>query len=1130
MEHVGPADLSGARIAEPRGRGSSGANLLLGRESELRTVLKSLEEARSGRGGLVLIGGEPGIGKTRLADEAAALARDQGVTVLWGKCWEAGGAPAYWPWVQAMRSYVRGIDVARLREEMGHGAGDIVHVLPEIEESFAGLQARPPVDPELARFHLFDSTAGFLRRAADHTPLLILIEDLQAADTASLLFLRFLAGQVGDMSVLLVGTYRDVELTREHPLTTSITDLVREPNTRHILLSGLAQQDVARLIERTAGVVPVSTLVSMLHRQTNGNPLFVTEAIRLLAAEGEFSGSQESSTRRFPIPEAVREVIVRRLGHLSERGRDLLTLASVLGHDISFEALRGVQDGDAGDVDGGIDEAVGAGLLVEVGGGLGRFRFSHDLVREALYETIPPGRRARLHVIAGEALERMHALHPETHLAEIAHHFFEGAPMGGADRAAVYSRRAAEHAALQLAYEDAVRLYRMALQATELQDEADPLVRCDLLLGLGDSQMRAGDAPGARETFLGAAGIARRLMLPEQTAQAALGYGGRFVWSRAANDRQLIPLLNDALAAVGDGDSEVRALLLARLAGALRDDLDPGPRDAHSSEAVALARRLGDPATLAYALDGRFAAIWAPYTDLERQGIADEIISLAEQIGDEERAFQGRHYRLSVLFEHGDIAKVVTELPVNVHLAEKLRQPAQRWYAESLAASLALLEGRFDDAERLSAEAFEHGRQAEGIHSLGVWLLQTYYLRAEQGRAAELEALIRGSIDEYAWWPWIRCALLHLYTEVGRTAEARSLFESVATRDFADLPWDNDWLMGICLVADVAVRLKDTERAATLYALIEPYADRNGFGHPQFCTGSLARSLGLLAGALGRVEDAEQHFEEAIAVNERMGARPWAAHSRHDLARLLTDRDGPGDRERAAVLVAEAHRTAEELGMVALITRLERLGVDEFSPDRVLEGGGPRAVFRREGEYWSIIYEGQSIRVRDAKGLRYLAVLLARPGREHHVLDLIGMDAGPTAHPPTELETDGWDDAGAILDPQAKRAYRQRLEDLRGDLAEAQEWNDTDRAERARSEIEALTRALAEAVGLGGRDRRAASSVERARLDVTRAVRSAMARIVENNPELGQHLEVTIKTGIYCAYTPDPRTPPTWEF
>src|SRR5690606_20952687 len=262
---------------------------LLGRDKELGVLLTALDGARSGRGGLVLIGGEPGIGKTRLTDEVAARVRDQGVLVLWGKCWEAGGAPAYWPWVQALRSYLRGVEPARLLDELGSSAQDIVQLLPELGELWADLPARPKTDPESARFQLFDSTAGLLREAARNHPVLVVIEDLQAADTASLLLLQFLAGQVQDMAVLLVGTYRDVELTPDHPLSTSIADLVREPSSRHVLLGGLSKPDVARLIERTAGVAPMEQLVATLLRQTNGNPLFVTEAIRLLAVEGGFS-------------------------------------------------------------------------------------------------------------------------------------------------------------------------------------------------------------------------------------------------------------------------------------------------------------------------------------------------------------------------------------------------------------------------------------------------------------------------------------------------------------------------------------------------------------------------------------------------------------------------------------------------------------------------------------------------------------------------------------------------------------------------------------------------------------------------------------------------------------------------
>jgi predicted ATPase len=1126
---VSPSDSMTDGIVES-GRVSA-AGSLLGRERELKALLEGLADARSGRGGLILIGGEPGIGKTRLADETASLARGNGFTVLWGKCWEAGGAPAYWPWVQALRSHIRATDGSRLQEDIGPGAGDIVQILPEIEELFPDLAARASVDPETARFCLFDSTASFLRMVANRDPVLLVIEDLQAADTASLLLLRFLAGQVNDMPALLVCTYRDVELTPDHPLTTSITDLAREPNSRHVLLGGLLKPDVARLIEATAGVSPVPSLVSDLHRQTGGNPLFVTEAIRLLAVEGQFSTSQESSTRRFPIPDAVREVISRRLGHLTEGCRGVLTIASVLGQEIPIDALRRIADPEVVDLTEAVDEAVGAGLLVEVGGGFGRFRFSHDLLREALYEAIPPGRRARIHVAAAEALEQMHSVDLAPQFAVIAHHFFEGAQVGDAAKAGEYSKRAAEHAVVQLAYEDSVQLYRMALHATELQDGADPLLICELLLGLGDAQMRAGDAPAARETFVGAAATARRLGLPEQAARAALGYGGRFVWARAANDRRLIPLLEEAIGQVGDSNAELKALLLARLAGALRAELDPAPRDRLSREAVEIARRLGNPATLAYALDGRFAAIWAPDTGQERTEIADEIIKIAEEIGDVERALQGRHYRLAVLLEHGDVHKVGVELPANLRLAERLRQPAQLWYATSIAAALALLEGRFDEAERLIAEALDHGQRAEGMFSLGVWIAQTYILEIERARTEELEDLIRGSMDDYASWPLMRCILLHLYTELGRNAEARNLFEAIASHNFNDLLKDTDWSMGMSFLAEVVVRLGDTARAATLYSLLEPYADRNGFGHPFFCTGSMSRYLGLLAGLLGRFDEAERHFEYAISMNEHMGARPGVAHSRHELALLLLDWDRPGDRERAAELLFEAVAIARDLGLVALTKRIEALVGDERLPDQGEEAVGRRSVFRRAGEYWSIAFEGRSIRLRDVKGLRYLAALLAAPGRELHALDLVGSE-GVTAsagYSGPGLKTHGWGDAGEILDLEAKEAYRQRLTDLREELAEAEEWNDSARAERVRADTEALTRALAEAVGLGGRDRRAASVAERARLNVSRAIRSAMARIADNHPELGRHLEATIRTGTFCSYIPDTRTPPTWQ-
>jgi tetratricopeptide (TPR) repeat protein len=1130
----------------------------VGRQRELATLSAGLEQARSGRGGLFLIGGEPGIGKSRLADELSNHARAEGAIVLSGRCWEGGGAPAYWPWVQCLRSYLRTHDEAAVRRHVGRGAGDIAQILPELEAVIPDPPAPAVLDPESARFRLFDATATFLRNAAAAEVHVIVIDDLQAADTPSLMLLRFLATQLAEAKVLILATYRDVELTPDHPLTAAIAEMAREPTTHHLQLRGLEMDGVALLAHGKSGSIPPQGLVAELHRQTNGNPLFVGEALKLLASEGGFSDPTGVPLLRFAIPGAVRDVITRRLGHLSARCRSTLTLASVLGPEVPMEGLRRVAEVSAGELLEVLDEAVTAGLLVDVRGARGRYRFSHDLVREVVYDEISGARRARLHLQAGQAIEALFASDLDPHLGEVAHHYFEAAPAADPAKVTDYARRAAAYAARQLAYEEAVRLYQMALQAMELNDSADETARCELLLELGDAQMRAGETPRAKETFLGAAAIARRLGIPEQLARAALGYGGRFVWARAANDRRVVPLLEDALTALGDRHTLLRARVLARLAGALRDQPRPDRRDALSRQAVEIARGLGDAATLAYALDGRYSAIWAPDTVEERLRIADEIIKIAETTGDAERVFQGHHYRSAVFLELGDIASVKAELDGNARLADELRQPAHRWYVQATIATLSLLEGRFDEAESLIAEAFDHGRHAETLHARGVVLLQRYALRSEQGRASELEDALRGTVDEYAFWPWMRCALLHMYVQLDRRADARSLLEAIAGQDFRDLPWDNDWLMGMSLLAEVVAHLRDTRRAGLLYELLSPYGHLNGYGHPEFCTGSISRPLGILSAQLGRWDDSERHFEQALEMNERMGALPWLAHTRRDYAVMLVSRDAPGDRERADQLLRDAQSVAQQLGMVALDRKISELlpaapvpvgssaspattdpatTTDRTTTDPATIAPATSGTFTREGEYWTITFENHSFRLRDSKGLQHLARLLAQPGREILALDLVQQDSGARVAGSAAADADADADLRASnpaepdiqLDAQAKSAYRERLRDLREDLSQAEEWNDPERADRARAEIDFLARELARAVGLGGRDRSGASATERARVSVTRAIRAAMVRIAQHSAELGEHLETTIHTGTYCAYRPDPRVAIAWE-
>ncbi len=368
---------------------------------------------------------------------------------------------------------------------------------------------------------------------------------------------------------------------------------------------------VAKFIEGAVSAQPQSGLVSALYRETGGNPLFLGEAVRLLATERRLSEVTDAGAIRFVVPPGIRDVILRRVRHLGEACVRALTLGSVFGTEFIVEALRRLGEYSAEEVLELVDEAVRSGLLSEVPGALGRHRFSHGLVRETLYEDLSPGERARLHRRAGEVLVGIYGSDAEVHLAELAHHFFEAARGGDAGRAAEFARRAADQAVRSLAYEEAARLYHMALQAFELEGSTDGVLHADLLLALGDARGRAGDLSSASEAFLRAAGIARRTGEATQLARAALGYGGRFVWTRAGSDRHIIPLLQDALVLLGGNDDRLRIRLLARLACALRDSPDREHTDALSRQAVELARQLNDLPTLGYALVGRaWATFW----------------------------------------------------------------------------------------------------------------------------------------------------------------------------------------------------------------------------------------------------------------------------------------------------------------------------------------------------------------------------------------------------------------------------------------------------------------------------------------------------------------------------------------
>jgi DNA-binding NarL/FixJ family response regulator len=893
---------------------------LVGREQELAVLLAGLSDASLGRGGLFLVGGEPGIGKTRLVDEFAAEAKSRDALVMWGRCWEEGGAPAYWPWIQAIRGLLVETESETLQVAAAARGADLAQILPELREYVPDLPEPPSLSPEAARFRLFDALSRFLVRISQEGVLVFVLEDLHAADDPSLLLLQFLSSELANGRILVLGTYRDVELSKDHPLAPVLAELSRSQRTTRIALSGLSEPDVARLIVSMEGKTPSKDLVSSIRRETEGNPLFIEEVVRLLVAEGRLWA--HAGDQRIPIPEGVREVIGRRLGNLPENCRRILTIGAVVGREFSVELVQRITAHTAEEVLEMLREAVSARLVANTPDEPGRFRFGHALIRETLYEDLMPADRIRLHREVGQALEATYAPNPEPHIEELAYHFFEAAPGGDVRKAVEYAMSAGKRATEQLAFEEAVRLLSMALRV--LRDYPDELQRCEVLLRLGDAQARSGATSTAKETFLEATEIATRLDLPEMLARAAFGYAGRFPWMRAATDRQVVPLLRQALDALGGEDSLLRATLLARLAGALRDQPSLEPRASIAREAVEMARRIGDQGTIFYAILAEWgASLLGPDGVAQQVIVAKELNSLAEQVQDLERLFEAGWVRFIGFMTRGLVWEARAQHELMTRVADELGQPSQLWYTGVIETILALSDGRFDGAEELIGQALEYGRRAQAWDAEASRLFALFVLRREQGRLDELEQEIRRALVTHPGYRSLRCVLLMALLDMGREDEAGVLFDQLAEDEFAMFPKDNEWLFAMTLLGQAADMLDDDARASVLYQQLLPYEDLFALAGSEVSLGPVALTLGNLAARLGQSEEAAAHFERALALALQAQARPWLAHTYHSHAAFLAARNNPGDRDKAIEMLATALEISDEIGMRVLTEQIK---------------------------------------------------------------------------------------------------------------------------------------------------------------------------------------------------------------
>jgi DNA-binding CsgD family transcriptional regulator/tetratricopeptide (TPR) repeat protein len=927
----------------------------VGRSAELETLraLMPMAEAEGRR--VVLIGGAPGSGKSRLVREFAREAAQDGVLVLYGAC-DAVVRTPYGPFVEALDRLMRVTDPAELAQAIGAAGGELTRLVPNLPAVVPEVPPPLEADPDTERHRLHTAVTDVLTGIGRRRPVLLVLEDGHWADTPSLLLLRHLALRTADARMLVLGTFRDTEADVPDTLAEILADLRRSDDVRRLRLGGLTEEDVAEFLRGAAGgdAGPgVTELAQAIGALTDGNAFLICELWRTLVETGVAEVSDGRIQLGRPLtelgtPESVREVVTQRLSRVAPRTVDVLELAAAAGSEFELDILRRAVGLPEQELLAAVEEAVHHGIVHELPSRALTYGFTHELVRRALYDRLSGIRRAELHLAVAEALEG-DAEASVRALPDLAYHFAAAAPFGGAERGVEYNLRAGRAAIAALDFDEAMTRLRTAL---ELGIE-DPRGQADVLLELGVAAHRSGKAPDAHRAFMSAAAIARDLGDAELLARAAVGFE-EAAWRPGLTETRVAQLLEEAAAALGEEKSSLRVALLGGLSRALDFRGSFEQAAIVRASAIGMARELGARRELATVL---MRSYWSrrttPLDDI--LAMLRESAQIGDELGDVEIGAESIAWMVPTHVSLCDLDSARREIGWLQAMADQTAQPFFIHVASHYESAIALCDGLLEQAEAAAHRAWEWSRLLTGRDASGIYGVQMFSIRREQGRLAELAPAVRmlaaDSSGNGAWRP----GFASLLVELGMEEEARRELTAVA-REGLDSFRESLWIASLTYLTDACTALGDQAMAALLYPELELFAGGNVMiGHLVECYGSADRYLGMLCTVLGEFERGERHFEQAMELNRRMGAHTWLAHTAYEYARLLLARDGDSG-DRAAALLAEAAALAERIGMQSLLGRIGALGSAPAEP--VL----PAGLSSREAQIIALIARGMSNR------------------------------------------------------------------------------------------------------------------------------------------------------------------------